>query len=364
MSEIRSKFRGCMLGGAVGDALGAPVEFMSATAIRSRYGALGISDFDAAYGQVGAITDDTQMTLFTAEGILRAWLRSTARGICGWNSVIANAYQRWLLTQSEIVLDPVRHRDIPTDGWLFSIEQLHSRRAPGRTCISALRTTPRGQPATNSSKGCGGVMRVAPAGLFGWHFRRDGALADTFRLGNDAAALTHGHPTGHLSAGVFAVLIHRLLDGASIDTALDDAIALLVTRPGHEETLAALNAARALARASATADIETLGQGWIAEEALAMSVYASLVSTDFESGVRLAVNHSGDSDSTGAITGNLLGAIHRVEAIPDRWLDAVELRDVITDMADDLAECIHWDADPLAPTDPRTERALLRYPAH
>ena len=364
MSEIVSKYRGCMLGGAVGDALGAPIEFMSITAIRSRYGARGISDFDAAYGRVGAITDDTQMTLFTAEGILRAWLRSSARGICGWSGVIANAYRRWLLTQSERVLDAAGHRDIPTDGWLFSIEQLHSQRAPGRTCISALQMTPRGEPANNNSKGCGGVMRVAPAGLFGRHFKRPGALADTFRLGSDAAALTHGHSTGHLSAGVFAALVHGLLDGASIDAALDAAISILVTRPGHEETLAALNAARALARVSETAGIEALGQGWIAEEALAMSVYASLVSPDFESGVLRAVNHSGDSDSTGAITGNLLGAIHGVEAIPHRWLDALELRDVIADMADDLAECILWDADPLAPTDARTERALLRYPPH
>jgi hypothetical protein len=72
----------CLLGGAVGDALGAPVEFLSLAQIRSHFGSAGIRDFAEAYGRVGAITDDTQMTLFTAEGLLRATVRGHERGGC------------------------------------------------------------------------------------------------------------------------------------------------------------------------------------------------------------------------------------------------------------------------------------------
>jgi ADP-ribosylglycohydrolase len=97
----REHFTGCLLGGAVGDALGAPVEFLNIREIRNRYGPSGITDYDVAYGRRGAITDDTQMTLFTAEGMLRADARWHLKGICYPPSVIHHAYIRWLHTQGE-----------------------------------------------------------------------------------------------------------------------------------------------------------------------------------------------------------------------------------------------------------------------
>lgn len=94
--EIRNRFTGCLLGGAVGDALGAPVEFLSRQQILNRFGPEGIREYAAIYGGIGRITDDTQMTLFTAEGLLRGMVRGAMRGmVCRW-SVVAKAYQRWL----------------------------------------------------------------------------------------------------------------------------------------------------------------------------------------------------------------------------------------------------------------------------
>ena len=111
-------------------------------------------------------------------------------------------------------------------GWLFQHRQLHSRRAPGNTCLSALRAMSYlGEPAHNDSKGCGGVMRVAPAGLFAWRLRQQESPRDAFRLGTELAALTHGHPTGALTGGVLAVLILALTDGASLPEALAAATA-------------------------------------------------------------------------------------------------------------------------------------------
>jgi ADP-ribosylglycohydrolase len=76
----------------------------------------------------------------------------------------------------------------------------------------------------------------------------------------------------------------------------------------------------------------------VAEEALAIALYCALVAPNLEEAVVLAVNHSGDSDSTGAIAGNLCGALYGADSIPARWLDPLELRDAITAMADDLTE--------------------------
>lgn len=72
------RIKGCLLGGAVGDALGAPVEFLEWAAIRNTFGAQGIVDYAPAYGRLGAITDNTQMMLFTAEGLLRAYVRGSS----------------------------------------------------------------------------------------------------------------------------------------------------------------------------------------------------------------------------------------------------------------------------------------------
>ena len=96
--DVSIRCRGCLLGGAVGDALGAPVEFKTYAQIIAQFGVGGIRDFAPAYHWIGAITDDTQMTLFTAEGLLRACVRYNQRGICHTPTVVHHAYLRWPIT--------------------------------------------------------------------------------------------------------------------------------------------------------------------------------------------------------------------------------------------------------------------------
>ena len=346
-----SRYRGCLLGGAVGDALGAPVEFMRDAEIRSRFGDGGIRDYVPAYGRLGAITDDTQMTLFTADGMLRAHVRAALRGTRpDYASVTARAYQRWLATQGGRSAADTLDDEPP--GWLIGHTELFNPRAPGNTCLAALRVGKRaGESADNDSKGCGGVMRVAPVGMYfanGLREADDAARAkvgrDAFRPAVEIAAITHGHPTGHLTAGALAAMVAEVLVGASLPQALEAAMRELRAWPGHDETLRSLEKARDLASTKPRDRrvLASLGEGWVAEEALAMSVYCALGAEDFESAIVLAVNHSGDSDSTGAITGNLLGAAMGVEAIPERWLEPLELREAIGEMADDLATVRSW----------------------
>lgn len=331
---------GCLLGGAVGDALGAAVEFDTIHVIRHKYGSEGIRDYDTAYGRRGAITDDTQMTLFTAEGLLRAITRQRNKGICHPASVIYHAYIRWLHTQGDRSRSRVA-QDKPEgmDDWLIGVKGLHSRRAPGNTCLSALRGEEMGgmQRPLNNSKGCGGVMRVAPIGLVA----EDEGHA--YSLGCEAAAITHGHPSGYNSAGCFAAIIWLLAEGQSLSEAIELTLRQLekAENEDHEECAAAIRQAVALWRnldlAPSPEAIERMGGGWVGEEALAISLYCALVAQDdFARGVLLSVNHSGDSDSTGAITGNILGLMLGVEAIPEKWLAELELRAEIAAVADDL----------------------------
>jgi ADP-ribosylglycohydrolase len=327
--RTKQHYLGCLLGGAVGDALGAPIEFMSLAAIRRKFGIEGLTDYASAFGRLGAITDDTQMTLFTAEAVIRSHNRFLDRGLSSPADVARLAYFRWLRTQGE---DPPSESHEP--GWLIQQKGLFSRRAPGNTCLSALRAGARGTPEEpiNDSKGCGGVMRMAPVGLVA------PGMLDPFVEGMAFAALTHGHPSGYLSAGFLAQLIYELADGQALGPAVEVCIRCLKGYKGYEETLAAVTGAMRLAatgRGDAD-ELEQLGGGWVGEEALAIALYCAFRADTFEEGVLLAVNHGGDSDSTGSIAGNILGLIHGVDAIPKRWLKELELREVIEEVATDL----------------------------
>jgi ADP-ribosylglycohydrolase len=326
---LRDRVRGCLLGGAIGDALGAPIEFETLAMIRRDHGPAGLTDYAADWrGKTGLITDDTQMTLFTAEGLIRG----------GDTMAVRDAYLRWLDTQRNPAPPPADTRW--RTGRLREQTWLYSQRAPGNACLSGLRADFPGParpgepgPINPGSKGCGTVMRSAPFGLAAPDAR------SAFRLAADCAQITHGHPTGYYAAGAFAAIIHLLAHQTPLTDAITQALALLAEHPGHEETTTAIEAALTLA---ATGDptpekLETLGAAWIAEEALAIPLYCALTTTDFETGVLLAVNHSGDSDSTGAIYGNLLGATHGQHVLPPHWLTPLEGRPTITDLADALA---------------------------
>jgi ADP-ribosyl-[dinitrogen reductase] hydrolase len=318
--------------------------------IRRQAGAGRLTTWPAG---AGAVTDDTQMTLFTLEGLIRA----SVAGRSGQPpdqpadpvQALYRAYLRWLATQDgpgSIARD---------DGWLVSKKVLHHQRAPGLTCLSALRSGKAGTPGSplNYSKGCGGVMRAAPCGL----------MADdpgrAFDLGCASAALTHGHPSGWYPAGVLATTVCLEVRGAPLPEAVNAARCLLDGRPGAGETTEALDSAVGLAgrgRPLTPEDLEMLGAGWVGEEALAIATACALSAADRGLGsskpadaLLLAASHSGDSDSTAAITGNLLGAAWGTAAFPEQWLRAIDVREIVEDLVSDArVECTAARAGELA----------------
>ncbi|MFI9645280.1 ADP-ribosylglycohydrolase family protein [Streptomyces sp. NPDC052040] len=336
----RARVRGSLLGGALGDALGHPVEFLSLDGIRARYGEQGVTGLvPDSEGVVGRVTDDTQMTLFTAEGLRRAYARERDRGIGGgWSQLVREAYGHWFDTQ-RLPGPPEGATGLAARPWLYA------RRAPGNACLSGLAqdfvpdpAAPLGRPGpvNPDSKGCGAVMRSAPFGL-------TRVTADTaFAMAAHSAQTTHGHPTGYYSAGAFAAIVAHLVEGESLEGAVLRALRLLARHSGHEETTAALRAALDLAAGGppSAERVRSLGEGWIGEEALAIAVYCALAEPDVRRALLLSVNHSGDSDSTGALCGNLLGARHGDHGLPADWLEHLEGRAEIAVAADDLAaEC-------------------------
>jgi ADP-ribosylglycohydrolase len=277
------------------------------------------------------------MTLFTAEGLIRARLSSSA----DLTSHLLAAYQRWYTTQEMRRGEPARPRR--GHGVLLADTRLYARRAPGNTCLSAIAQSFMGRPMPtvalppNYSKGCGAVMRSAPIGLAA------SSSTEAFRQARDAAVLTHGHPSGYLPAAYFASLVFDVARDVPFEQALARADENLAQEEGCDELATILAEGKRLAvKGPPRMDaIERLGAGWTGEEALAIAVLCAATAGErttesIEAALWRAVAHGGDSDSTGSLVGNLLGAMLGDELLPPRWREQLEMRDLIERLAGDL----------------------------
>lgn len=358
----QSRIHGCLLGGALGDSLGYAVEFDDISTIRARFGPAGLQDFSALDGG-SHFSDDTQMTLYTVDGLVEALEWANDGTAADANACVWLAYLRWLATQG-VPVPP--SAPAPQPRWIDGQAALRHRRAPGNACLSGLATGEMGtvyRPVNPESKGCGTVMRSAPFGLVP-HIPAEAV----YKLSSDAASLTHGHRSARQSAGTFSLLIHALIGGQSLheaaEYALDhargqaDAEPALIERLERAVQLASVSGPEAATgRLLSPEDlVRELGEGWVAEEALAVALYAVLATAaprdtaaeaagvlagaagvaHFREAIALAVNHSGDSDSTGSIAGNILGAYYGEEGLPAEWLESLEAPEVIREMAGQL----------------------------
>jgi len=320
--QARDRVRGCLLGLAVGDAYGAPIEFLRRGEILARFGVDGPRDLEPWAGHPGgSISDDTQMSIATARGLLD-----------------------WRTTSGWLPGEAVDHEALAEAIWRRYLEWFHSDewqgRAPGDTCMAALRS---GFPVDGG--GCGGVMRVAPLGCSGL-----GRAA--FEAGARAAALTHRYATSDAASGFQAALIDRLITGDDLTVAVSIAHEALVACPESDEALEAVDTAMGLAGDESVETYEALGRighagletaqgsgkGWVAEEALGIGLLCALrYANDFARALCAAALISGDSDSTASIAGAVLGAAGGLQVIPTRWRYKVERRGELLDLADELS---------------------------
>ncbi len=343
------RISGCIFGGAVGDALGAPLEFYKKYDISTLFGIdKVIKNILVKHPQL-EITDDTQMSLYTMEGLNRDYSIKN----------MLHSYHRWLVTQKHIFnqtensiynnLSTEEIAKIISNSSLIKSKKLYKIRSPGNTCLEALST---GRIQTvelilNDSKGCGGVMRVAPVGFF---FNDANSV---YINACDIALLTHGHPSGYIPAGILATIIYYINNNESLVGSITKAMDIAYTHNGDEtkESFYCITSAIKLALKGKVNSRETedsirsvysennakyytpksRGIGWIAPEALAYAIYCSLIyNGDFLNSIETAINHSGDSDSIGAICGNILGAYLGRENINcEHIINVIDEKDII-----------------------------------
>ena len=182
-------------------------------------------------------------------------------------------------------------------------------------------------------------MRVAPIAFLNIY-----SETDLDKLAAQAAAITHGHPLGYLPAALMVHIIHKSISENSKNRTLRDIVieslsefeSVFSSAPYFGELMAITKKAIALSnqKGSDVDHINALGEGWVAEETLAIAIYCALrYADDFSKALVAAVNHNGDSDSTGAVTGNILGAYLGESKIDPKWKHNLELYDVISQFA-------------------------------
>lgn len=321
MISLSERVTGCLLGGALGDAFGYPVRFSSWDSMELEFGTDGIS-VPVRRPDAG-ISDVTQLTLFTAGGLIHA--AKTGRSPV---MSVYRSYLQWLYTQ-----DGGLFRS--TDRGLLASPELFVVRSQPETTWKGLHSGGMGtrENRINSSKAADGMMRVAPAGLAA-------EPPAAFALGADIAALTHGHPDGYLSAGAFAYLVSEILAGKAVEDAASAAVAELEARAWSGECAARLKAGMELANSplSDRQAVGKIGSGKTGERALAIGVFCALrYSEDVAGGLRAAVNHGGDSSVTASVAGQILGASLGEAALPDGWVQELELAAVIRHTGELLA---------------------------
>lgn len=356
--SIKDRIRGCLFAGGVGDALGYAIEFDREDLIFDKYGKDGIQEYEINQRYSKAIiSDDTQMTLFTANGLIIGKVRFLDRGIATRPSHYVNySYSDWLKTQEYDYKSYSNNKELEYRrySWLMDIPELFHRRAPGMTCLESLQNYksfdfPKSYLTLelNDSKGCGGVMRVAPLGLFylpDMEKRKEICLEAA-----EVSAITHSHPLGYIPSSILTYIIIELVNSAESTENINlkqivlDANNFVKNMFADNEYIDDMDEIIKLAITLSENDkddltnIHKLGEGWVAEETLAIAIYCALkYKNNFSKAITTSVNHNGDSDSTGAVTGNIMGALLGYDAIDDKWKKNLELADTILEIADDL----------------------------
>ncbi|WP_108461472.1 ADP-ribosylglycohydrolase family protein [Devosia naphthalenivorans] len=330
--STRERVLGCLLGGACGDALGAPFEFSSHAEMIIKCGPRGVQEFWPRYETLARVTDETQLILFTVAGLIESRRDKSLSEV----EHLHVAYLAWLSTQG--IASPLLPDFQNSYEALIDVIAAHGDRVPNAETMAALSEAKElGRSAGIVAPGNGAVARAAPFGLLysatpqrAYH----AAVAD--------ARLTHDDPRGYIAAGAFAMMIAWVMKGHTIAMAVERSLMFLRLQSGHEPTLhAVMNAPWKWSDFFQRP--EWIGFGWTADDALAITVNAVLTTNSLHDAVAAAANHNGDSDTTASMAGNLAGALYGARAVPGQWLEKVELRKEIISSArllcSYIAEC-------------------------
>jgi len=306
------KAKGVLYGLAIGDAIGAPVEFLSANQIEEKYGERGIRELP----EPARFTDDTQLSLAVAEALIRA-------GESGIDSI----------------MDAVREKFV---GWLCDPET--PAKAPDATCMQAVSNMEKGFHWTQSGdrelKGSVSAARSGPIGYL-YQFQPEKLKGVAHAVG----FATHAHDIADVSAVGAAYVVKLALDGTAPDRMVPELITFTVGI--SDDWYRAVSRLEEYLTRSKWEEGAHMGDVWIGQECVSQALYCFLRHPDsYVETVFQAANTSGDSDTVACIAGGISGAYLGVDGIPEDWIKSIEKSAYLADLAYRLArkkESIGWE---------------------
>lgn len=343
MISKQQVYRGCLLGLAIGDAMGYPVDTKTWQQIQEEYGPYGLMGYDLRNGYA-EVSSHTQLAAFSCNGLLLGMTRGQVYGkMAPFVRYAGVAQQEWAIGQ--------RRYDQPSRNhcWVFRVPEMRHRHCTDTRMVETLNRGNLGSleapvnkydtPASLASAIAAGIF--AEPGRLKWE--------ECNRLGAESVALTHGHPLAFLPGAVVAHLVNRclrhpekplkvLIRGAL--KALKDQFVREYPREVSQIT-ALLEQAISLAeeRLVQPADAMARLKCDTGAEVLAGAIYAALIcEEDFDNAMVIAVNHSGRSAAVACLTGAILGSRMGEEELPEFYLDGLYIADVLRDLADDLVQ--------------------------
>lgn len=339
MDKRLSKCRGCLLGLAVGDAMGYPVDEKSWEEIQEAYGPNGLLGYDLV-NDCATASAYTQVAAFVSNGLLLGVSRGKQEHYLRY---VHLSLREWARAQ-HFPRDPERSLC-----WVAKIPQMRVRKSKDSRMLDALRMDTAGtmDKPVNRASSTGSLPGAVVAGLVCNDRGMERAYAPL--LGAQTVAMTHGNVETFLCGCVLSECIAAVMeqDQPDLQACLENAITVMEQKFGERFEQAA-SLAHALRRAMAMAgreneipqlNMERFGCD-TADECLAAAIYACLsCRDDFDSAMITAVNHSGRSGAVGSLTGAILGALMGAEALPDFYLESLESAPVLEQLAADLALC-------------------------
>jgi ADP-ribosylglycohydrolase len=347
MSEVTaSRIRGSLLAAAIGEALGAP----------GAPGSIEPGDLGGDLFRDGHLDASTQLCLYTLEALLICGVELERSGQCLPPARLEEAYRRWLDGAAPVggAPDPSAPR-----GWLSSVRLAVRAVDPSSSCLAALRSSRGGRLSTrpNAASGTGGLARAAPAGFLVPGLPAGASSAEAYHLGCEVAVVTHGADVAVLTAGCLAAIICSLVAGEPLGRALEVAQSLTST-----EIASLLDRSFELGSSGAPSPElleDRFGTGRRADEALGIAV-ACAAGSRLPDAIAASASLPGASGPVSATCGALVGARDGVGSIPAAWLEGLEGRWLIDELADDALSWLRWLEDPSGQIE-LGERFLERY---
>ena len=340
MARKRSYYRGCLLGLAVGDAMGYTVNSHTLAEIQEDYGPNGLQGYDPAHGYAD-VTSYTQLAAFTANGLLYGLTQGRIKGTMPpFISYIARSHWEW--ASSQAMMD----RPTRTACWVFKEKTLCRRHCVDTRMKEIILRKQFGTPEErlNPMSTPSTLTAALAVGMF--HDPENMDLQELGRLGAEAVALTHGDPMAFLPGAVIALLTSAVLrSDAPLEELVDQAVEDFRKQFERDyprqvkQILSLVKQAKTLSLDENTLFVEAMEklQCKTGAQVLAGVVYSLLAGDeDFDTSLIIAVNHSGASAAVAALTGALLGARLGVEALPEFYLECLECREELQELADDL----------------------------